>query len=241
MSVATAIIVFAPDVSVTPQLKLSPFSVAGAPLQVTPAIPESRSTTVPTRVTDPVKKVDPLAGEVTLRTGGVLSSFTVALAVDVFPALSTTVPTTLWPVVSVVTITGAVQEVRGLLPGAQVKATVGLALCHPAAFGAGVTAAVIVGGTASDGLRLALNLEARLPASKYKRRPTALLCPPHIAPAAFVPILVSIFTDRRSVEPLNVAGENGVNAMVTSFALFAFLVTPVTQRVRPDESKTPFL
>jgi hypothetical protein len=140
------------------------------------------------------------------------------------------------------TFTGDAQEAIPLEVSAQVKLTVGSDLFHPAAFAAGVTAAVIVGASMSpDAAKLALNLEARSTASKYKRSPTALLCPPQLAPAAVVPIRVSIFKDSTSVVPLNVAGENGANATVTSFALSAFLVTPTTHRVTPDESKTPFL
>ena len=97
--------------------------------------------------------------------GGVLSSFTVTDTVAVFPAVSTAVPTTTWPAVSVVTVTGEVQEAIPLVVLEQVKVTVGLDLFQPAAFGAGLTVAVIVGGTLFAPPKLAANLEERLPAS----------------------------------------------------------------------------
>ena len=139
-----------PGVNVTPQLKLAPFRMAGTPLQEMPANPENASATVPPTVTGEVKILDPLAGEVTLRLGGVLSSFTVTAAVAVFPALSTAVPSTLWPAVSVVTVTGPLQDPIPLIPSEQTKLTVGLELFHPAAFRAGVTLPTMLGGVLSS-------------------------------------------------------------------------------------------
>jgi hypothetical protein len=134
-----------------------------------------------------------------------------------------------------------VQEAIPLVESEQVNVTVGLALFHPAAFGAGVTAPVMVGGTLSAVPIVAVNLEERLPASKYKRSPTALLWPPQLAPAALVPIRVSIFTDNTSVVLLNKADGNEANETMTSFALSGFLVTPTTHKVTPDVSSVPFL
>jgi hypothetical protein len=173
--------------------------------------------------------------------GGVLSNFTRTDTVAVFPAVSTAVPTTDWPAVSVVIVTGGVQEAIPLVVLEQVKVTVGLDLFHPAAFGAGLTVAVIVGGTLFAPPKVAANLEERLPASKYNRSPTALLWPPQLAPAALVPIRVSILSDSTSVVPLNKADENVVNEATTSFALSGFLVTPTTHKVTPDVSSAPFL
>jgi len=172
-------------------------------------------------------------------TGGVLSSFIVTEVVAMFPALSTAVPSTTWPEVSVEMVTGPGQEAMPLSASEQVKLTVGLELFHPAAFGVGVTVAVMVGGTVSVTM-VASNFEGRLLASKYRRRPTALLWPPHNAPEV-VPIRVNIFNERTSFVPSNGVAETVANETVTSFALFAFLVTPVTHKVTPDDTRTPFL
>jgi hypothetical protein len=67
---------------------------AGAPSQVTAESPERASEVVPERATLAVENVAPSAGEVTVNRGRVLSIFTVALAVAVFPAASVTVPLT---------------------------------------------------------------------------------------------------------------------------------------------------
>ena len=164
-SVAIALIEFAPGVNVTPQVKLAPFTLAGTPLQVTLARPESASATVPETAAGEKKTFDPLAGEVTLRLGGVLSSFTDTNAVAVFPALSTAIPTTVSPPVSVVTFTGDVQEAIPLVASAQVKVMVGFELFHPAAFGAGVIAPVMVGGTLSTPMICRIKLSPGLPLS----------------------------------------------------------------------------
>jgi hypothetical protein len=148
--VAVASTELRPGVNVTPQLKLAPLNVAGTPLQETPAKPEDVSPTVPLTETGEVKMLDPVAGEVTLRLGGVLSSFTVTAAVALFPALSTAVPCTLWPAVSVVTVTGPLQDPIPLIPSEQTKLIVGLELFHPAAFGAGVTVPTMLGGVLSN-------------------------------------------------------------------------------------------
>jgi hypothetical protein len=119
-------------------------------LQETPAKPEDVSPTVPLMVTGEVKMPDPVAGEVTLRLGGVLSSFTVTDAVALFPARSTAVPGTSRAAVSVVTVTGGLQLAIPLVPSEQEKLIVGLELFHPAAFGAGVTLPTMLGGVLSS-------------------------------------------------------------------------------------------
>jgi hypothetical protein len=235
-----ALIKLASGVSVTLQLKLLPFMSAGTPLQLTLDRPENASDAVPLTLIGEAKTFAPVTGEITATLGAVLSSFIVTDTEAVFPALSMAVPTTIWPPVSEEMTIGSLQKAIPLSLSAHVNVTVGSLLFHPAAFGAGDTLAVIVGGTASVTI-FAANLEVRFAASKYRRRPTALLWPPQLAPEALVPIRVSIFTNSTSFVPLNEVCENGAIGTATSFALLAFLVTPVTQRVRPEDTRVAFL
>lgn len=83
-----------------------------------------------------------------------------------FPALSTAVPATVRPAVSAVTFLGAVQEATPLVESEHVKVTVGFELFHPAAFGAGVTPAVITGGMLSTPMICTVKLSPGDPASR---------------------------------------------------------------------------
>src|SRR5262245_48200330 len=85
-----------------------------------------------------------------------------------------------------------------------------------------------------------LNAASRSTASKYKRRPVALLWPPQEPPEPLVPILVSSFRLKTSLVPLKVTGENGWKETVTSLAADGFLVTPVMQSVSPSATRVPF-
>jgi hypothetical protein len=92
MSVAETAIVLAPAFSVTEQLNDPPCSVAATPLHVVAAISERASVALPETVTVEAVETKPLAGELIVSTGGVLSRLTLMLAVALFPALSVTVP-----------------------------------------------------------------------------------------------------------------------------------------------------
>ena len=78
----------------TTQLKLEPERVAAAPWQLTEATPDRRSVAVPLTVSDGGLTVAPLAGEVMVTTGGVLSIliFETLAGWLTFPALSMQVP-----------------------------------------------------------------------------------------------------------------------------------------------------
>jgi hypothetical protein len=76
------------------QEKFAPPRLAGTPLHVTAETPDKASLTVPASATPAAEKVVPSAGEVTFRTGGVLSMLRVTLAVAEVPAVSVTVPVT---------------------------------------------------------------------------------------------------------------------------------------------------
>src|SRR5215472_15189520 len=78
LSVAVAVIVLAPEVTVTEQLKELPWTVAAAPLQATDATPDRASETVPDTETGDALTVAPFAGEVMLMTGGSLSTPTIS-------------------------------------------------------------------------------------------------------------------------------------------------------------------
>ncbi len=65
-------------------------------------------------------------------------------------ALSTAFRVRVWPAPSVVIVTGAGQVRMPLPPSSQMKLTVTSVLFHPAAFGAGVRVALIVGGIVSS-------------------------------------------------------------------------------------------
>ena len=82
---------FAPATSVTLQDKADWVSVAGEPLQIALAMPESKSVTVPVTVIGEAVTVAPDAGEAIVVVGGVLSIWSVTEAVAVWPALSVAV------------------------------------------------------------------------------------------------------------------------------------------------------
>jgi hypothetical protein len=85
-------IVFPPTLSVSEQPKDPPCRFAGAPLQVTPEIPDKASDTLPVTVMAEAETVVPLTGDVILSVGGVLSRLIVRDAGAVFPAASVAVP-----------------------------------------------------------------------------------------------------------------------------------------------------
>jgi hypothetical protein len=78
-------------------------------------------------------------------TGPVLSRFTTTVVEFVFPAPLVTVPETCCPLTSLLTTTGEEQFVTLEAPPLHAKLTVTLELFQPAALGAGVTVATIVG------------------------------------------------------------------------------------------------
>jgi hypothetical protein len=83
---------FDPGANDTLQVNWEPLSDAGFPWQVTEARPESESLAVPLTVMEEVLTVPPLAGELMLRFGGVLSRLTVTDAAAEKPARFTAVP-----------------------------------------------------------------------------------------------------------------------------------------------------
>lgn len=89
---------FDPDTRFTLQLKLDPESEAAVPLHVTVATPETPSVSVPLIPIVDVPKaiVEPLAGELVLTTGYVLSRLTVTDALALYPPVSVTVPEMIW-------------------------------------------------------------------------------------------------------------------------------------------------
>ena len=87
-SVAATTIVLLPGVSVTRQDRVPCVTAVGAPLHVTPAMPESVSATVPDTVICAAVRVAPDAGEVMASAGMVLSMFRETDAVAEFPELS---------------------------------------------------------------------------------------------------------------------------------------------------------
>ena len=64
-----------------------------------------------------------------------MSSFTTTLVLAEFPATSVDIPETVWPAVSVETVTGLGQDATPLKASLQVKVTVTAWLFQPAAFG----------------------------------------------------------------------------------------------------------
>jgi hypothetical protein len=90
-SVACTTMVFDPVASGTLQDRAGRVSVAGEPLQVALAMPESASVTVPVTVIGEEVTVAPGAGEAIVVVGGVLSILSVTEAVAVCPALSVAV------------------------------------------------------------------------------------------------------------------------------------------------------
>ena len=136
-SVAMTEMEFAPAARMTLQVKFPGVNAARAPLQVKLAMPDRASVTVPVTIWEALVTVMPLAGDVIVSDGAVLSSFTVTVAVAVLLVLSVTVPETTWPAVSAeITMGGG--QVSGATPPPHVKVTVALLLFHPAALGAGV-------------------------------------------------------------------------------------------------------
>src|SRR6185295_727235 len=85
-SLATTVNTFAPALSVTSQWMVPPARIAGSPLHVASASPESPSLDAAVKVAAGVNSVAPLAGEVSESAGGVRSMLTDADAVDVLPA-----------------------------------------------------------------------------------------------------------------------------------------------------------
>jgi len=148
-SVATTGMVFAPETSVTEQLKALLCRTAAVPLHVVEAIPERASEAVPVSCTVAVLTVELLAGEAMVNDGGVLSILRETEVLALLPALSVAVPLTTWLAPSVVTVTGAGHVATPEELSVQVNVTVTFVLFHPAALDAGETWAVITGGTLS--------------------------------------------------------------------------------------------
>lgn len=93
-SVAWTVMVLRPGTSVRLHARLDAVTTAGSPLQVTVAMPDRASLTVPPRASCGVATVAPDAGDVMATAGGVLSSLMVSDTFAVLPALSVTVPET---------------------------------------------------------------------------------------------------------------------------------------------------
>jgi hypothetical protein len=125
--------------------------VACVPLQDTAVTPEVASASTPLTLIEEVLSaiVDPLAGELTLRVGGVLSSRTVAEAVELFPAASMTVPGTAKFAASTVIVCGIGQLTMGDIDGVHANETVTSVVFHPDWFGAGEEDTAIEGGVNS--------------------------------------------------------------------------------------------
>jgi hypothetical protein len=150
-SVAVATIGFVPAERLIPQLKVPTFKLAGVPLQVTLAMPERVSVTIPAIVCEALNDELPLLGDVIEIVGGVLSIFSVTFAVADVPALLVAVPEMTWLAPSVVTICGDGQVAIPEPASVQVKLTVTFVLFHPLAFGCGDICAEIVGGGVPGG------------------------------------------------------------------------------------------
>jgi hypothetical protein len=105
-SVASTVIVFRPGVRVTEQLNAPLRNAAAIPLHVTAATPDRRSVAVPLNANAEAFTTALLAGELMVRTGGVLSRLMVALALLLLPATSVAVPAITCPAPSVVTTCG---------------------------------------------------------------------------------------------------------------------------------------
>src|SRR5712691_9662729 len=148
-SLASAVIAFVPGVNVTRQSTCVPATVAGTSLHVTPATPESASATIPLMTASEVNSVLPLAGDVIVKLGGVLSMLTVTLAVAVFPALSMATPLTTWCAASAVSDSSAGHTATPEVASEHVNVTTTSVLFHPLSFGLGSATAVIVGGSLS--------------------------------------------------------------------------------------------
>jgi hypothetical protein len=148
-SVACTPMELAPETRVTLQAKEPEVSVAGEPLQVTEAIPDKLSETVPASWSAATLTEEPFAGDETLMSGGVSSTLTLIEVFPLFPALSKAVPETGWFAPSDETVTGEGHEATPDKTSAQEKLTVTGELFQPAALGAGFCFAAIVGGVLS--------------------------------------------------------------------------------------------
>src|SRR3954454_18519893 len=84
--------------------------------------------------------------------------------------------------------------------------------------------------------------EAACPAaSKYERRPVALLWPTHLVSSALVPMRVSTRRARMSDDPLNVVGGTELNGTTIRLADEALRTIPVMHRAWPNATTAPFL
>src|SRR5687768_3456947 len=102
--------------------------------------PEPVSSQTNDTVTSPACHPADDAGVITGRTiGAVVSMLTCTVAVAALPARSRATPTIGWTAPSPLTVTGVGQLAIPDPPSAQVNVTPTGALCHPAAFAAGVT------------------------------------------------------------------------------------------------------
>jgi hypothetical protein len=132
-------------------VKLEPEVAAAAPLHLTETTPDRLSLSLPLIPTEGVPKVmmDPLIGDNTASSGGVLSTLIVADALAVLPAKSVAVPVTTCCTPSLATVCEAGQTATPETESLHRKVTVAVVLFHPAEFGAGDTVARIVGADLS--------------------------------------------------------------------------------------------
>ena len=124
-------------------VKLEPEVVAAVPLHLTEATPDRLSLSLPLIPVDGVPKViiDPLIGDKTASSGGVLSKLIVADALAVLPAKSVAVPVTTCCTPSLATVCGAGQIATPETESLHRKVTVAVVLFQPAEFCAGDTVA----------------------------------------------------------------------------------------------------
>ena len=136
-SVATATTEFAPGFNVNAQLKLLPLTVAAPPLHETPTTPERASVTDPVASMDDTKKRAPSAGEVTLKTGGVLSMLIPCAVADelTLSALSVHVPDAERFMPSPLRVAGAAQSRMPESASVPANVTVTSVRFHPTVFG----------------------------------------------------------------------------------------------------------
>lgn len=210
---------------------------------------------VTVNVPDPPCVIDIVSGTtlVTVGGAGVTCAVLVMLppfnetVIRVLPGLTavTGIDTLVWPVVNA-TDAGAVATAVAELLTARLPAAVGAG--DSVAVNVPVAPTVIGNGSGTNAVgtgfgapSVALNLAARLVASKYSRKPTALLCPAHLVPSGLVPIRVRTFSDNPSVLPLKVCEVNEPKDTAVSKALFALRVIPVTHSVWPAANTVPFL
>ena len=129
---ARTAIVEAPAATTAEHVNVPSENSAGCPLQVTTAVLETASLTVPATDEDPAGTIIPVRGDEIERKGAVLSRFTVNEAVAEWPPSSVAVPL-ISCVPSEVTTIG---DGHVTVPGpAQTNDTVASALFHPAPFG----------------------------------------------------------------------------------------------------------